>query len=88
MSFASAGPSPLAAYGWDETLDEEFTPHRAAGLIPARVAAVDRGLCDVVAEDGPLRAGTGPAASTDDPSAAPCTGDWAALRPQGPDGRR
>ncbi|MFG2246366.1 ribosome small subunit-dependent GTPase A [Spirillospora sp. NPDC048823] len=87
MSFASAGPSPLAAYGWDETLDEEFTPHRAAGLIPARVAAVDRGLCDVVAEDGPLRAGTGPAASTDDPSAAPCTGDWAALRPQGPDGR-
>ncbi|MEU8804583.1 ribosome small subunit-dependent GTPase A [Spirillospora sp. NPDC048819] len=87
MSFASAGSSPLAAYGWDETLENEFTSHRAAGLIPARVAAVDRGLCDVVAGDGPLRAGTGPAASSDDPSAAPCTGDWAALHPDGPDGR-
>ncbi|MGP4028158.1 ribosome small subunit-dependent GTPase A [Actinomadura sp. 3N407] len=87
MSYASAGSSRLAAYGWDATLENEFTSHRAAGLIPARVAAVDRGLCDVVAGDGPLRAGTGPVASPDDPAAAPCTGDWAALRPDGPGGR-
>ncbi|TDD86703.1 ribosome small subunit-dependent GTPase A [Actinomadura rubrisoli] len=80
MSFASTGSSPLAAYGWDEALENDFTPHRAAGLTPARVIAVDRGLCDVVTEDGPLRAGTGPIASSD-PMAAPCTGDWAALRP-------
>ncbi|WP_207943627.1 ribosome small subunit-dependent GTPase A [Actinomadura sp. KC345] len=87
MSFAFAGPSRLADYGWDAALENEFTSHRAAGLIPARVAAVDRGLCDVVTEDGPMRAGTGPVASSDDPLAAPCTGDWAALRADGPDGR-
>ncbi|TDB75449.1 GTPase RsgA, partial [Actinomadura sp. KC216] len=56
MSSPSAGSSPLADYGWDTTLENEFTSHRAAGLIPARVAAVDRGLCDAVAETGPLRA--------------------------------
>ncbi|WUI03232.1 ribosome small subunit-dependent GTPase A [Spirillospora sp. NBC_00431] len=98
MSSASAGSSPLAAYGWDTTLEYEFTSHRAAGLIPGRVAAVDRGLCDVVAETGPLRASAGPVPLPSDapPSAggavssgvvAPCTGDWAALRPDGPDGR-
>ncbi|GAA1863564.1 ribosome small subunit-dependent GTPase A [Actinomadura bangladeshensis] len=85
MSSAFADPSPLAAYGWDEVLEEQFTSHRAAGLVPARVAAVDRGLCDVVTEDGPARASTG--AASPDPLAAPCTGDWAALRPDGPDGR-
>jgi len=84
VSSAFAGSSPLAAYGWDETLENEFTFHRAAGLVPGRVAAVDRGLCDVVTENGPVRASTGPVAS-DDP--APCTGDWAALDPDGPDGR-
>ncbi|WP_207939404.1 ribosome small subunit-dependent GTPase A [Actinomadura darangshiensis] len=88
MSFAFAGSSRLAAYGWDETLETEFTPHRAAGLVPARVAAVDRGLCDVVAEDGPARAATAPAASGDPAGEqAPCTGDWVALRPGGPGGR-
>ncbi|TDD26086.1 ribosome small subunit-dependent GTPase A [Actinomadura sp. KC06] len=98
MSSASAGSSPLAAYGWDTTLENEFTSHRAAGLIPARVAAVDRGLCDVVAETGPLRASAGPVPASlspggpsgdpaGDSAVAPCTGDWAALRPDGPDGR-
>ncbi|WP_433471806.1 ribosome small subunit-dependent GTPase A [Spirillospora sp. CA-142024] len=93
MSFTFAGSSPLAAYGWDETLENEFTSHRAAGLTPARVAAVDRGLCDVVAEDGPARASapaSSPLSSSDSPGgpvAAPCTGDWAALRAGGPGGR-
>ncbi|SNR81230.1 ribosome small subunit-dependent GTPase A [Actinomadura mexicana] len=96
MSSSFTGSSPLAAYGWDDALEHEFTSHRAAGLIPARVAAVDRGLCDVVTENGPARASTGPvlsagssgsAGSGGDRSAAPCTGDWAALRPGGPDGR-
>ncbi|WP_236009993.1 ribosome small subunit-dependent GTPase A [Actinomadura physcomitrii] len=81
------GSSPLSAYGWDETLNELFLAHRAAGLVPARVAAVDRGLCDVVTESGPGRASAGPLASPGDPAAAPCTGDWAALRPDGPGGR-
>ncbi|XRQ15246.1 ribosome small subunit-dependent GTPase A [Actinomadura welshii] len=91
MSSPSAGPSRLVCYGWDETLDEQFTSHRAAGLIPARVAAVDRGLCDVVTEHGPMRAATRPAHpdphAAPEPSAAPCTGDWAALRPGGAGGR-
>ncbi|MFB4303591.1 ribosome small subunit-dependent GTPase A [Actinomadura sp. NTSP31] len=79
--------SPLSAYGWDETLENVFLPHRAAGLVPARVAAVDRGLCDVVTESGPGRAAAGAFGSPADPAQAPCTGDWAALRPDGPDGR-
>ncbi len=85
LSSAFADSSPLAAYGWDEDLENEFTSHRAAGLVPARVAAVDRGLCDAVTEDGPVRASVPRAASPGDP--VPCTGDWAALRPGGPDGR-
>ncbi|WP_067464764.1 ribosome small subunit-dependent GTPase A [Actinomadura macra] len=80
MSFTSTGSSPLAAYGWDETLENDFASRRAAGLAPARVIAVDRGLCDVATENGLLRAETGPVA-TPDPIAAPCTGDWAVLRP-------
>ncbi|TDC58424.1 ribosome small subunit-dependent GTPase A [Actinomadura sp. GC306] len=87
MTSASAGPSPLAAYGWDDALDEAFTPHRAAGLTPARVAAVDRGLCDVVTAQGPLRAATPPPSTDPAADPAPCTGDWAALHPGGPDGR-
>ncbi|WP_338743384.1 ribosome small subunit-dependent GTPase A [Actinomadura luteofluorescens] len=90
MSSSFTGSSPLAAYGWDDALEHEFTSHRAAGLIPARVAAVDRGLCDVVTENGPARASTVStvsAGSGGDPVAAPCTGDWAALRAGGPDGR-
>lgn len=85
LSSAFADSSPLAAYGWDEDLENEFTSHRAAGLVPARVAAVDRGLCDAVTEDGPVRASVPRAASPGDP--VPCTGDWAALRLDGPDGR-
>lgn len=79
----------LTAYGWDETLETEFTEHRAAGLVPARVIAVDRGRCDAATGDGVVRA-TVPT-SVPVPSAGadplvPCTGDWAALRPDGPDG--
>ncbi|MDL4822167.1 ribosome small subunit-dependent GTPase A [Actinomadura opuntiae] len=79
--------SSLSAYGWDETLENVFVAHRAAGLVPARVAAVDRGLCDVVTESGLSRASAGAFGAAADPAAAPCTGDWAALRPDGPDGR-
>ncbi|MEU8120674.1 ribosome small subunit-dependent GTPase A [Spirillospora sp. NPDC049024] len=87
MSSSFTGSSPLSAYGWDDALEHEFTSHRAAGLIPARVAAVDRGLCDVVTENGPARASTGSAVSGGAAAEAPCTGDWAALRAGGPDGR-
>ncbi|WP_241562308.1 ribosome small subunit-dependent GTPase A [Streptomyces hoynatensis] len=48
--------------------------------MPARLVRVDRGSCEAVTGDGRVRAefGAEPAA---DPSAAPCSGDWAALLP-------
>ncbi|GLZ03348.1 putative ribosome biogenesis GTPase RsgA [Actinomadura sp. NBRC 104412] len=68
----------LSAYGWNGDLEHAFAPYRATGLIPARVAAVDRGRCDAITETGPVRADTAPVASPD-PTQGPCTGDWAAL---------
>lgn len=68
----------LSAYGWDERLERDFEPYRAAGLIPARIVAVDRGRCDVVTDTGPQRAN---ARRISGPLSLPCTGDWAALRP-------
>jgi ribosome biogenesis GTPase len=70
----------LTRYGWTETLDNAFAEHREAGLVPARIARVDRGLCDAVTESGPVRAAL-TALYSPDPLLAPCTGDWAALRP-------
>ncbi|MEV4460790.1 hypothetical protein [Microbispora sp. NPDC049633] len=46
----------LSRYGWTESLDHAFAPYREAGLVPARIARVDRGLCDAVTESGPVRA--------------------------------
>src|SRR5205807_5519710 len=48
-----------------------------------------RGVCDVLTAEGTVRAalsGDVLAAAAADPAAAPCTGDWVALRPW-PDGR-
>ncbi|GAA2390130.1 ribosome small subunit-dependent GTPase A [Nonomuraea africana] len=82
MSSFTSLPGGLSAYGWGEELERAFAPHRAAGLVPARIAAVDRGQCDAVTETGPLRAGTSLVGAAD-PVSAPCTGDWAAVRPGG-----
>lgn len=73
-------PSLLSSYGWDAGWEADFASHADSGLVPARVVGVDRGRCDVVTEAGPLRAGTSLLAVSDS-VAAPCTGDWAALRP-------
>jgi ribosome small subunit-dependent GTPase A len=70
----------LSAYGWDGDLELAFAPYRETGLIPARIAAVDRGRCDAITEHGTVRAGTAAVASPD-PVDGPCTGDWAALSP-------
>lgn len=77
-------PADLAAYGWNDSLEHEFAAHRAAGLIPARIAAVDRGRCDAVTAGGTVRADLPRAAAGADSVAAPCTGDWAALDPAAP----
>ncbi|MEU6853090.1 ribosome small subunit-dependent GTPase A [Actinacidiphila alni] len=89
----STSSSPLIPYGWDSVLDDAFAAHAAAGLVPARIVRVDRGLCDVVVADGAgglttVRADTDPVHSPD-PMRVACTGDWAAVdldpaQPKGP----
>jgi ribosome biogenesis GTPase len=63
----------LRAYGWDEFFENSFTEHAAVGLVPARVARVDRGQVTTITEDGPVRAASA--------ALAACTGDWAAVKP-------
>ncbi|MFI7641780.1 ribosome small subunit-dependent GTPase A [Nonomuraea sp. NPDC049400] len=76
----SSVPAGLSRYGWTPALDGVFAGHRTAGLVPARIMRVHRGSCDAITEHGPVRAAI-PAPHDADPLAAPCTGDWAALRP-------
>ncbi|WP_149359455.1 ribosome small subunit-dependent GTPase A [Lolliginicoccus suaedae] len=74
-------PSPrLSALGWDDARAAQFAEHAAAGLVPARVARVDRGRCGTITDAGPVRASINAVAS-DDPEHMVCTGDWVALRP-------
>ncbi|AEF39272.1 ribosome small subunit-dependent GTPase A [Hoyosella subflava] len=77
-SFSSI--SALSALGWDATFAALFAEHAAAGLVPARIARVDRGLCDTLTAVGPVRADSSPLTGADREHTV-CTGDWAALRP-------
>ncbi|GAB2689885.1 ribosome small subunit-dependent GTPase A [Kitasatospora kifunensis] len=84
-SFSADVPSlPLADYGWTAELDELFAPLAEAGLIPGRLARVDRGRADVVIADPEtgeprtVRADTRPVGSAETIE-NPCTGDWVAL---------
>ncbi|KFG73026.1 ribosome small subunit-dependent GTPase A [Streptomyces mutabilis] len=72
----------LTPYGWDEDWADAFAPHAADGLLPGRVVRVDRGQCDVVTGDGVLRADTA-FVTPHDPLRVVCTGDWAAVEPDG-----
>ncbi|MET8942676.1 ribosome small subunit-dependent GTPase A [Streptomyces sp. NPDC004542] len=84
---ASSAPShPLAPYGWDEGWEAEFAPFAERGLLPGRVVRVDRGLCDVVTPAGVVRADTEFVVPRD-PMKVVCTGDWAAVDPEGGDPR-
>ena len=83
-SGTSPAPHPLARYGWDDGRDAEFAPYAEQGLVPGRVARVDRGLCDVLVpgadNDGTVvvRADTS-LVTPRDPMRIVCTGDWAAV---------
>ncbi len=79
---ASAPSHPLAPYGWDEGWEAQFAPHAGRGLVPGRVVRVDRGRCDVVTAAGTVRADTEYVVPRD-PMKIVCTGDWAALDPDG-----
>ncbi|MFD6240363.1 ribosome small subunit-dependent GTPase A [Streptomyces diastaticus] len=79
---STALASPLVPYGWDDGWQDAFRPWAARGLVPGRVIRVDRGQCDVVTPDGTVRADTAFVVPRD-PMKVICTGDWAALDPEG-----
>jgi ribosome biogenesis GTPase len=79
----------LTSLGWDEHFRTDFDALNDPALRPARITRVDRGACDLMGADGPVRAVLAPDAATfaaRDPERAPCVGDWAAVRDD-PDGR-
>ncbi|MFF3482607.1 ribosome small subunit-dependent GTPase A [Streptomyces sp. NPDC002701] len=75
---SAASAHPLAPYGWDDAWAAEFAPHAERGLVPGRVVRVDRGQCDVVTADGPVRVDT-EFVTPNDPLRVICTGDWAVV---------
>ena len=78
----------LPSLGWDDARTTDFLPYADENL-PARVSRVDRGACDALCAEGPLRltfAGALLAAAAADPVSTPCVGDWVAARVW-PDGR-
>ncbi|MEV5974664.1 ribosome small subunit-dependent GTPase A [Streptomyces sp. NPDC051921] len=81
-SASSSFSSSLHAYGWDEAWEAEFAPYAAQGLLPGRVVRVDRGQCDLVTPEGLVRADTA-FVTPHDPLRVICTGDWAAVDPDG-----
>jgi ribosome biogenesis GTPase / thiamine phosphate phosphatase len=76
--------SYLTALGWDETLAEQFEPHRAAGLVPGRVAVQHRGAYDVLTELGELRCDVAGRLydEASSPADLPVVGDWVAVAPR------
>ncbi|NEB81478.1 ribosome small subunit-dependent GTPase A [Streptomyces sp. SID14478] len=83
---SSSDLSVLAPYGWDTHWADAFAPYAERGLVPGRVLRVDRGQCDLVTPDGTVRADTEFVVPRD-PMKVVCTGDWAAVDPEGADPR-
>ncbi|MEU9107960.1 ribosome small subunit-dependent GTPase A [Streptomyces xanthophaeus] len=86
MSFSAfpqtSSSHTLAPFGWDDAWAAEFTPYAEQGLLPGRVVRVDRGQCDLMTEDGIVRADTA-FVTPHDPLRVICTGDWAAVEAAG-----
>ncbi len=86
----------LGDLGWDESWHEALASAahpsvegKRASSAAGRVARVDKGLCTVITETGPVRATLGAEvldAMAADTTAGPATGDWCLLRhwPDGP----
>ncbi|MGY0019512.1 ribosome small subunit-dependent GTPase A [Streptomyces sp. cg35] len=83
---SSSDHSVLAPYGWDPHWADAFAPFADRGLVPGRVLRVDRGQCDLVTPEGIVRADTEFVVPRD-PMKVICTGDWAAVDPDGADPR-
>ena len=73
----------LDRLGWGAGLEQEFSQHAGAGLVPGRVAVQHRGAYDVLALDGEVRAGLPGKLLHDagDTADLPAVGDWVALDP-------
>ncbi|MFF9915746.1 ribosome small subunit-dependent GTPase A [Streptomyces sp. NPDC013457] len=82
LSSSSSPAHPLAPYGWDEGWEAAFAPYAEQGLLPGRVLRVDRGQCDLITPIGTVRADTEFVVPRD-PLKVVCTGDWAAVDPDG-----
>jgi ribosome biogenesis GTPase len=73
----------LESLGWDDAHAAAFGPYNHDGQVAARVTRIDRGACDALAAEGPLRATFSGAllqAGASDPIATPCVGDWIVVR--------
>jgi ribosome biogenesis GTPase len=70
----------LHRLGWDDGFDAAFADHRAAGLVPARVAIQHRGAYDLIAEQGELRASAATRLFKADE--LPAVGDWVGVDPE------
>ncbi len=75
----------LEALGWDDGRRADFEEHRAAGLVPGRVAVPHRGAYDVLTADGEVRARLpGRARRELETAELPVVGDWVAVDAGGP----
>jgi ribosome biogenesis GTPase len=74
----------LKDLGWDDAFAEQFAPHAAAGLLPARVSVQHRGAYDVLTEDGELRCDVAGRLydESSSPADLPAVGDWVAVQPR------
>jgi ribosome biogenesis GTPase len=66
--------SLLHRLGWDDGWEAAFADHRAAGLVPARVAIQHRGAYDLIGETGETRASATTRLFKSDE--LPAVGDW------------
>ena len=75
----------LTSYGWSETLQGQFAPHAAEGLIPGRVIVQQRGLYGLATQAGEGRAEiSGKLARDAEAGGYPAAGDWVAVSDEAP----
>jgi ribosome biogenesis GTPase len=71
--------SLLHRLGWDDGWEATFAEHRAAGLLPARVAVQHRGAYDLIHDEGEQRASAANRLVREE--GLPAVGDWIGLDP-------
>ncbi len=81
----TAAPPALAALGWAPYVASALESLDDANLVPARVAAADRGSFELLGADGPLTAAlAGRLRHEAGPGELPVVGDWVAVEPDPP----